>query len=221
MRDAMVPGCDAGVKEAELPADASRDPSAARRGRGPSTEEIAVINRAKAGDRDAFRLLYQRYARDVERVAASILRDPHEAEDITHNVFLKLIEAIRNYEPGAVPFSAWLTRVARNAALDHLRTRRAVPLLDEYDAGHDDLELDVHRSDVLRAALDELPAMQREILFLRHVAGLSPGEIAIRLDRTEASVHGLHHRGRAALRTILGRQENGPITRVGLGRAAA
>ena len=55
------------------------------------------------------------------------MRDYHEAEDITHNVFAKLMTAIAKYEERAVPFTAWIMRVARNAALDHLPARRAVP----------------------------------------------------------------------------------------------
>jgi RNA polymerase sigma-70 factor, ECF subfamily len=63
---------------------------------------------------------------------------------------------------------------------------------------------------VLRDALASLPEDQREVLLLRHVLGLTPGEIAGRLDRTEPSVHGLHHRGRGALRTALAAMECEP-----------
>jgi RNA polymerase sigma-70 factor (ECF subfamily) len=74
------------------------------------------------------------------------------------------------------------------------------------------------RSLVLRDALAALPEEQREVIVLRHVLGLSPGEIAGRLGRTEPSVHGLHHRGRGALRTALSEMQCGPT--VG-GKAAA
>ena len=57
-----------------------------------------------------------RYADDVQRFVQSIVRDVHEAEDITQNVFAKLITAIEKYEERAVPFAGWLMRVARNAA---------------------------------------------------------------------------------------------------------
>ena len=64
----------------------------------------------------------------------------------------------------------------------------------------------------LREALARLPADQREVLVLRHVAGLSPGEIADRLGKTEASIHGLHHRGRSALRAALSELDAAPVT---------
>jgi RNA polymerase sigma factor (sigma-70 family) len=81
----------------------------------------------KQGDRSALQFLYVRYADDVCNVIRTIVRDGHEAEDITHNVFAKLITAIHRYEPREVPFTAWILRVSRNAALDHLRARRQIP----------------------------------------------------------------------------------------------
>ncbi len=88
---------------------------------------MAAVDGAKRGDREALQFLYVRYSAEVQRYVRSVVDDPHEAEDITQGVFLKLMSAIGRYEPREVPFSAWLLRVARNAALDHLRSRRATP----------------------------------------------------------------------------------------------
>jgi RNA polymerase sigma-70 factor (ECF subfamily) len=141
----------------------------------------------------------------------SIVREVHEAEDITQNVFAKLMEAIGKYEQRDVPFKAWILRVARNAALDHIRARRQIPVDEVHaaDAGHE--QLGFERSQALRAALERLPHEQREVLVLRHIAGLSPGEIAGRLGKTEGSIHGLHHRGRAALQEALRALESAPM----------
>src|SRR3954454_24313836 len=97
-----------------------------------------AIARAKAGDMSAIHFLYFRFADDVCGYVASIVRDSHEAEDITQNVFAKLITAIHKYEPREVPFAAWILRVARNAALDNLRSRRQIPFenVRTDDAGH-------------------------------------------------------------------------------------
>ena len=57
----------------------------------------------------------------------SLLRDDHEAEDVTQHVFAKLMTNLHKYEPREVPFSAWILRVARNVAVDHMRQRRAIP----------------------------------------------------------------------------------------------
>ena len=56
------------------------------------------------------------------------MRDEHEAEDVTQHIFAKLLTALARYEPRVVPFSAWILRVAHNAAIDHVRARRPVPI---------------------------------------------------------------------------------------------
>ncbi|HEY1276641.1 MAG TPA: sigma-70 family RNA polymerase sigma factor [Thermoleophilaceae bacterium] len=156
--------------------------------------------------------LYVRFADDVCGYVRSIVRDSHEAEDITQNVFAKLMTAIHKYERRDVPFAAWILRVARNVALDHVRARRQIPFEEvrTSDEGHE--QIGFERSQCLRDALWQLPEEQREVLVLRHIAGLTPGEIAERLGKTEGSVHGLHHRGRGALQAALRELESAPVT---------
>jgi RNA polymerase sigma-70 factor (ECF subfamily) len=110
-----------------------------------------------------------------------------------------------------VPFSAWILRVARNAALDHLRARRQIPFEEvrTTDEGHDEVQFERFHS--LREALDRLPGEQREVLVLRHVIGLSPVEIADRMQKTESAIHGLHHRGRGALKAALRELDAAPV----------
>lgn len=176
-------------------------------GSSPSQEATsltrAAVVLAKAGDPEGLHYLYVRYADDVLRYINGLVRDHHEAEDITQNVFAKLMTAIGKYEERAVPFDAWILRVARNAALDHLRARRAIPTEEVRltDTGRAETALD--RGHALRQALEGLPEDQREVLVLRHIVGLSPVEIADTLDKSESSVHGLHHRGRRSLQANL------------------
>jgi len=171
-----------------------------------------AIRRAKEGDRDALSYLYIRYADNIYGYVRSIVRDEHDAEDITQNLFAKLTAALSRYEPRSVPFSAWILRVARNLALDHLRAVRTVPCetVRALDSVADDYS--VERALALQYALDALPRDQRQVLILRHVAGMSPGEIARSLGRSESSVHGLHHRGRQALQRELSALGAGPVT---------
>jgi RNA polymerase sigma-70 factor (ECF subfamily) len=173
---------------------------------------IGAVARAREGDHDALRYLYVRYADNVYGYVASIVRDEHEAEDVTQQVFLKLMSVLDKYEPRNVPFSSWLLRLAHNAAVDDLRRRRATPVEDMRGA---DEPADVRGYEGLslfREALATLPEDQRTVVVLRHVVGLTPGEIAERLGRSENSIHGLHHRGRRALRTELRRLHCGPVT---------
>src|SRR3954469_23456949 len=86
----------------------------------------AAAERAREGDDDALRLLYLLYADNVYGYVLAIVRDEHDAEDITSEVFSRRPRALTRYRSGATPFAAWLLRVSRNAALDHLRAQRSV-----------------------------------------------------------------------------------------------
>jgi RNA polymerase sigma-70 factor, ECF subfamily len=193
--------------------------AAGRFGRSGSAGESELVYRAvarlKEGDKSALHFLYVRYADDVCGYVRSIVKDSFEAEDITQNVFAKLLTAIHKYEQREVPFTAWILRVARNVALDHMRARRQIPFEEvrKTDHGHEQIGFD--RSQSLREALSRLPQDQREVLVLRHIAGLSPTEIARRLGKTEGAIHGLHHRGRGALQHSLRELEAGPVVATG------
>jgi RNA polymerase sigma-70 factor, ECF subfamily len=170
-----------------------------------------TIAQAQEGDQGALHLLYVRYYPDVLRFVRSLVRDHHEAEDITQNVFVKLKFVIGKYEPRDVPFAAWILRVARNAALDHLRSRRAVPVEEVRVRDQEHRRISHERSNDLRQALERLPGTQREVVMLRHIAGLSPVEIASALGKTENSIHGLLHRGRVSLQSTLRELDAVPV----------
>jgi RNA polymerase sigma-70 factor (ECF subfamily) len=169
----------------------------------------AAVARAKAGDRDAVRYLYLRFADNVYGYARSIVQDEHEAEDVTQQVFARLMTALARYEQRSVPFSAWLLRITHNASIDHMRRR-----LRTSDSADSEPERGEARDEEmvfsLRAALVELPEVQRQVVIMRHLGGYSPGEIAEALGRSEDAVHGLHHRGRRALKQALMRAGAAP-----------
>src|SRR4051794_33435186 len=173
-------------------------------------ELAAAIDQAKAGDREAVRYLYLRFAPNVYGYARSLVRDEHEAEDVTQQVFARLMTALARYEDRGVPFSAWILRITHNMAIDHMR-RRLTPYDETTVAEVTDENRARELSSALREALEDLPEVQRQVLVMRHVGGLSPGEIAERLDKSEDSIHGLHHRGRRALRSALRRAEAAPV----------
>lgn len=184
-----------------------------------STEAEAVVHtairRAKAGDEDAIRFLYLRYADNVYGYVCSIVRDEHEAEDVTQQIFAKLITALQRYEPRSVPFSAWILRIAHNAAIDSMRARRAVPCEDVRPLDLVDHSVARERAQDLQEAISKLPEEQREVIVMRFVLGLSPKEIAERIGRSEDAVHGLQHRGRLTLRRELTALQSAPAAMVG------
>lgn len=177
-----------------------------------------AVRRAQAGDREALGFLYARYADNIYGYVRSIVHDHHQAEDVTQHVFTKLMRVIGKYQEREVPFFAWMLRVARNVAVDHLRQQRLVPVEEVRGADQQGMgALGAGHLDQLRDALATLPFAQREVLVLRHVAGLSPTEIAERTGKTEGSIHGLHHRGRRALQAELHASGAAPVTVRGRG----
>jgi RNA polymerase sigma-70 factor, ECF subfamily len=180
----------------------------------PETRERTrlAVARAKEGDHEALRYLYVSYSHNIYGYVRSILRDDHEAEDVTQHVFAKLMTTIVKYDDRGVPFFAWLLRLARNVAIDHLRANRLTPTENVFDPNAAS-GIDLDHAETVRAALATLPDEQRQVVLLRHVIGLTPGEIADRMGRTEGSIHGLHHRGRRALQRELRRLDSTPATR--------
>lgn len=171
-----------------------------------------AVARAKEGDQEALRFLYVTYSNNIYGYVRSIVREDYEAEDVTQHVFAKLMTRIVKYDDRGVPFLAWLLRLARNVAIDHLRSNRLMPtdnVLDPNRASRVDLD----QPETVRAALATLPDEQRQVVIMRHVVGLTPGEIAGRMGRSESSIHGLHHRGRRALQRELERLDVTPSTR--------
>jgi RNA polymerase sigma-70 factor (ECF subfamily) len=171
-----------------------------------------AVARAKEGDQDALRFLYISYSHNIYGYVRSIVLSDHDAEDVTQHVFAKLMTTIVRYDDRGVPFFAWLLRLARNVAIDHLRANRATPTEEVLDPDASS-GVDLDAAETVRAALATLPDEQREVVLLRHVVGLTPGEIADHMGRTEGSIHGLHHRGRRALQRELTRLESTPSTR--------
>jgi len=161
------------------------------------------VGAARAGDREAMGELYVLHAPAVHAHVLRVVRDLDDADDVTQQVFTKLLTGLDRYRPGEAPFIVWVLRVARNTAIDHVRHARAVSADGAGDiCAPDHREIEELRSS-LRAAFAQLPAGQRDVLLLTHLVGLSPHEIAAVLGCTVRAVHGLHYRGRGAARMTL------------------
>jgi RNA polymerase sigma-70 factor, ECF subfamily len=171
----------------------------------------AAVSAAQAGDHDAVRALYAHYRARVERRIACIVRDAHAAEDLTQDVFVKVMTVIDRYEPRGVPFTSWIMCVARNVALDHLRRRRAEPVERVVGEWPPCDERDDERRRDLCEALGRLSDEQRCVFVLRHLVGLRPEEVAVRVGKSSAAVHGLEQRARRRMRAELVRAHVAPV----------
>src|SRR5437016_7994638 len=93
--------------------------------RGVSTQELRrLVERAQQGDRDALEDLYLLHFDRIYSYLHMSVGNRHDAEDLTTQVFLKMLESIRKFRWRSAPFSAWLFRIAHNLAMDHFRSSR-------------------------------------------------------------------------------------------------
>jgi RNA polymerase sigma-70 factor, ECF subfamily len=185
-----------------------------------------VLLRALAGGRGhAFDLLVARHGPRVRSYVGQLVGDRAQAEDLTQDVFVKLLTGIGAFDPdrGLV---VWLLRVARNEALDHLRRAKLHQrLVARARAGVGRLARRARRQPIrpdeelerrefylaLERALAGLPEAQRSVFLLRERGGLSYGEIGEVMDCSPKTVSTRLHRARSALREVLGEHlEDGP-----------
>lgn len=174
-----------------------------------------VVRRAQAGDQEALGLLYARYVGNIYGYVLSIVHDHHQAEDITQQVFVKLVGAIDKYEERDALFFAWIVRVARNTAVDFIRAERLIPVgeVRQPDRGNNPWErLFDGRTQALRDALAMLSQSQREVVIMCYVSGFSLHEIAKITGRSQGATHSLHHRGRKTLTAELTSRGLAPFT---------
>jgi RNA polymerase sigma-70 factor (ECF subfamily) len=169
-----------------------------------------LVDQARQGDLQAFGAIFDAYHAAVYRFVVSRVGRPSDAEDLTQLVFVKALEALPRYDARGVPFGGWLFRLARNAVIDHVRTRRehveleAVKQRATEDAGPEAVASLRDELDAVARALEQLTEDQREVIALRFFAGLSAREAAEAMGRQEGTIRGLQFRAIAALRRSLG-----------------
>jgi len=173
----------------------------------PASDEALVL-RYGAGEPSAARVLTQRLAPGIHRLAARMLGDTAEAEDVTQETMLRLWRAAPGWRSGAARVSTWTYRVAANLAIDRLRRRRTAPLAeaDEVPDGQPGVEaalIAADRAEALQTALLALPERQRQAVILRHLEGLANPEIAEIMELSVEAVESLSARGRRALQALL------------------
>jgi RNA polymerase sigma-70 factor, ECF subfamily len=170
---------------------------------------VELINRARTGERASIGELYERYHVHVYRYLYYLVGDIHTAEDLTSEVFLRMIRSLPNYRYQGISFQAWLFQIAHNLAVDFFRkvgNRTQVELEENLHSGDTDLDTTVERnltSELLRRALDQLNQGQREVILLRFITGMPIAQVAQTLRKSEDTVKGLQRRGLSALRKIL------------------
>jgi RNA polymerase sigma-70 factor (ECF subfamily) len=187
--------------------------AAATRPGASSIEMRELVARAQDGDRDALEELYLLHFDRIYSYLHLSVGNRHDAEDLTTQTFLKMLESIKRFRWRSAPFSAWLFRIAHNLAMDHFRaSRRWQPEAEvpeppgvespSAEAG----ALDAIGRETMLEMIDGLSPEQRQVLTLKFVFNFPNGEVAAILGKTEGAVKSLQHRALVSLQKQLARE---------------
>ncbi len=173
--------------------------------------ERETVNRARDGDQQALADLYDWYMPRVYRYAVARVGNVAEAEDLTEEVFLKMLGAIGDFRWRDVPFASWLFRIAHNHVATYFRRNAqrggfTSEIPEETIDWRHDLAADVEQHvtlDEVRRATRQLPEAQREVIALRFAVGLSIADTANVLGKREGNIKALQHKAIARLQKIL------------------
>ncbi len=174
-------------------------------------DEAKLIARASLGDPDAVASLYDVYASRIYSYIYRRTSDPVTAEDLTGQVFLRMLEALRSGKGWRTSFSGWLYRIAHNLVVDLYRKRGQLKYTAIDDKPHlaandnDPYRVAASRldSDVLLRAINQLTEEQAQVVTLRFLEGYSIAEVADIMDKTDGAIKALQYRGVASLRRIM------------------
>jgi RNA polymerase sigma-70 factor, ECF subfamily len=165
-------------------------------------DERDMVESARSGDPEAVGWLYERYFERIYRYIYLKIGNATEAEDLTEQVFLKMIEAIGSFQWQGSSFASWLYRIAHNQVVDTIRqnTRRPQtplePVSDTLPSDKDDPYAHAEQQDAkdhLREALNKLTDLQAQVILLKFGAGLTNAQVAEILERTEGAIKALQY----------------------------
>jgi len=190
--------------------------------------DLAAVERTRAGDTAAFRVLVERYGRSVFRLAFRMTGNEFDAEDVVQETFLRAFKQLDSYESRS-SFSTWLYRIAANYSLDLIRSRKRhasrrvtespdeEDILDSVkatDPGQDRVYYSAQVRDRLDAALQLLSEQERTAFLLRHFEGQSIEQIGAVLDlgvsATKNSIFRAVRKIREALEPVVSSYEAAP-----------
>ncbi len=178
-------------------------------------DEYTLLNRARAMDQEALAQIHETYYDSIYRYIAFRVDDPHMAEDLTSDVFLRLLNALQDKHAPQNTIRGWLYGVASNVVKEYYRKKRRANLteLDEatpHEGPGPEQHLDTAlASEQLHQAIQHLTEDQQQVLALRFGYGMPIREVAATMDKSEGSVKMLQVRAVAALTRTMTQSEMG------------
>ena len=178
------------------------------------TDEIRLIERAQCGEQDALVDIYYRCQPSVFTYVYYRVGDQETAEDLTAEVFTRMVGKLGQFKPGERPLLAWLYTIARHLIADHYRSRPSAGELPlEEDLALDESSQTARAAErrltqhCLQKALSRLTEEQRQVILLKFVEDRSNLEVAEIMGKNEGSVKSLQHRALAALNRIMEQED--------------
>jgi RNA polymerase sigma-70 factor, ECF subfamily len=176
----------------------------------PADDLRRLVEVAQRGDRDALESLYLLHFDRIYSYLHMSVGNRHDAEDLTTQTFLRMLEAIGRFRWRSAPFSAWLFRIAHNLAMDHFRATRRWQPEEEVpepegaaEASAEEAALaSIGRRSML-GLIEKLSVDQQQVLMLKFVFGFSNREAGTILEKSEGAVKSLQHRALASLQKQL------------------
>jgi RNA polymerase sigma-70 factor (ECF subfamily) len=172
-----------------------------------------LVDRAQQGDRAALEELYLIHFDRIYSYLHMTVGNRHDAEDLTTQTFLKMLESIGKFRWQAAPFSAWLFRIAHNLSMDHFRSRRRWQPEEEVPEPHGSeepsAELEAMQSIGRQSMLELIETLspeQQQVLTLKFVFNFPNADVAKILDKTEGAIKSLQHRALASLQKQIAKQ---------------
>lgn len=169
-----------------------------------------LIREAQQGDREAVATIYRAYVRRIYRYVACRVPSTNDAEDLTADVFVRMVEALPNYQITGAPFEAWLYRIAASRVSDFYRNKANKQGEELHENLTDDtvpseeMLIEGQMLDTLRSAMQRLPEEHQTILIMRFVERKSHEEVAMLLGRSVTAVKSIQHRALSRLTEMLG-----------------
>ena len=196
---------------------AEKTTAAARLARDSSDHVRTLVARAQEGDRDALEELYLLHFDRIYSYLHMSVGNRHDAEDLTTQTFLKMLEAIGRFRWRSAPFSAWLFRIAHNLAMDHFRAARRTqpeeevpePPGSEEASAEEQAMHSIGRQSMLEL-IEKLSPEQQQVLTLKFVFNFPNAEVATILGKTEGAIKSLQHRALVSLQKQLARTGSSP-----------
>lgn len=173
-------------------------------------EVEGIVDRAAAGDKEAFGRLYDIYVDRIYRHIYYRTSNVEDARDLTHDVFIEAWQALPRYKRTKTPFLGWLFTICRHTVIDYYRTKKDYAylnneiILEDVGKSPEEFAEAQYNQQEIRRAILKLPCDQQQVILMSFIEGFDYREIAATLNKSEGNIRVIIHRALKKMREIMG-----------------